>query len=189
MAKRFSRLKYALKAIQDPTSDTEANRPPAGSILFKYNEFAIGSRDVEYPRDPDSNPGELKTVGVNPFGYPVSAESLVKVPISNRVLTNQTLSASRDAANIQTNTSAVVLDLDGFVPAKATVFIEAATQPTTPETSKITGVRYKKRAGTSFSFPYGSKTGEIHESVVRAGIQVAVVQITRGSVSFKSEKL
>lgn len=189
MTKRFSRLKYALRAIQDPTSDGTANQPPNGSILENYTEFASGSRQVSYPRDANSLPGEFTPIGVNPFGLPDNASNIVRTGISDRVLTANAISTVRTAANIETDAELAVLELRGFVPAKAVVFIADATQPTQPETSQITGLKYKKRAGVSYTIPYGQNTGAVHESVVRGNIIAAVESIDRASVSFKSEKL
>ncbi|MDJ0593444.1 MAG: hypothetical protein QNJ72_26240 [Pleurocapsa sp. MO_226.B13] len=189
MARRFSRLKYALRAIQDPNSDEARNEPPTGSILDKFQEFQSGSAGISYPRDEDSLPDSLDPVGVNPFGLLLNANNVVRIKISNRVLTETSLSAVRTEAGIETDPANAVLTLSGFTPAKATVFIEDATQPTAPETSQITGIRYKKRAGSSYTVPYGQKTGQTIEGQVRAAITTAVTSIPRASVSFKSERL
>lgn len=178
-----------MKLIQDPNSDASANQPPAGSILYNYNEFATGSKKVEYPRDEDSLQISIEEVSINPFGLGHGDSSKVLTGISQRVLNNTNLTPVLAAGGVSTTPDPTAVRLTGFEPAKAVVFIADATQPTTPEPSQITGIKYKKRAGSSFTVPYGSKAGETNERAVRASIAEAVAGITRGSVSFKSEKL
>lgn len=189
MGKRFSRLKYALRAIQDPTSDASANTPPTNSILDNYNEFATGSRQVSYPRDSDSFQGETNIIGVVPFGLELSQANIVRVGIGKRALDYITAQTLTTPAGIETNQELAVLELKGYTPAKAIVFVQAATQPTQPETSQITGIPYKKTEGVSYTVPYGQSTGTTKELAVRASIQTTVSNIARASVSFKSEKL
>lgn len=188
MGKRFSRLEYALRAIQDPTSDGARNEPPTDSILDKYQEFQSGSAGISYPRDEDSLQGSIEKVGVRPFALPLAAGNLISVPISNRALTETQVSTVRTAANIETNNELAVLDLRTYKPARAIVFIEDATQPTQKIPSKITGVPYLPTKGSSYTIPYGKDTGEEYENEIRTQITAAVAGISRASVQFKSEK-
>lgn len=188
--KRFSRLKYALKSLQSPLGGTN-NDPITGSILANYKDFRDGKKVVDYSRESTSHPGSLVDIAINPFFQDLDADKPVYSKISNRVLTLTNLNTTRAAANIITTIPPGATELKAYTPAKATVFLPA-TQSDTKKPSQITGVAYNPKEGASFTIPYGKKTGELYENVVRASILTAVKAISvtpKASVTFTSEKV
>lgn len=188
MARRFKNYKFALETLRNP--DTNApSPPPAGTALENYKKYRGGETILDYTRENTSKPQELLVVAINPFGLTLNTTSLVRVKFSKRVNDNTTLNTIKTVCN-QQSADTVVTDLKGFIPAKAVVFVEGGTPPTTPPKSQITGVSYNPIPGNSYTFPYGQATGKIVESEVRADILTAVDALTAEStVSFSSEKL
>jgi hypothetical protein len=87
MAKRFRALEQGLKYLRVGTSDTNP-QAPAGTPLRQYQDWKAGTRTITYTREAASKPGKILKVGVNPFAYPVSAESLALVSLSKRANDN-----------------------------------------------------------------------------------------------------
>lgn len=191
MAKRrFSRLSYALKSLQSPLGGTD-NNPVTGSILANYKDFRDGKTVVNYTRAPESLPGNLVEIAVNPFFKVLDATTPARVKISKRVLDQAGLSSVRTAANILTTVPEGAVELKNYVPAKAIVFIPGV-QSNTKKPSQITGVTYNPKEGNSYTIPFGQATGEIYEGEVRGLILTAVAGIggaIKSTVTFTSEKV
>jgi hypothetical protein len=190
MGKRFSRLNYALKAIQNPAG-TSSNEPPVDSIAGNFRDFRDGRSVINYPRDPSSLPGGLNVVWVSPFHTPFDAGSGATIGISDRVeaLTLTTIAATRTAAGVITAAPTDIIDVKKFTPAKAIVRL-GATGAGVNTVSQITGVSYSKKDDPSYTIPMGQKTGSTFESEVRADVLAAVNAIgDDASVSFDSEEV
>lgn len=185
MGKRFKNYRFALKTLINPENGT-ASTAPANTALANFQEYASGAKKVTYTRDADSKPGELVKVAINPFALPLNASSLVKTFFSKRVQDTTTLNTVTTACN-HSSADSVINELNGFIPAKAVVFVPGGDPPTVDPKSQITGVSYKVVPGASYTFPYGQATGELTESEVRANILTAVNTIARATVSFESE--
>lgn len=186
MARRFKNLDYALKLLRTPTGTGTPPSAPAGSILKEYQDYASGAKAITYTRTEDSKPEAILKISVLPFFFGGVDGSEAIVSQSKRSDDNSALSGIQTACNQK----AVDLDthktLRGFIPAKATVF--DFTGGTTTPNSKITGVKYTKRTGKSYTFPYGASAAEKAEGNVRKDILTAVTAVATASVSFTSEK-
>ena len=128
-------------------------------------------------------------VSVNPFGYPTAEGNLAIVPISQRASLSTVGTAIRTAANIDDETEVGAQTLSGFIPAKATIFAGTGATTEVADGSKITGLRYDKRNGASYTIPYGASVARPKEVEVRAAIKAALVASPNATVSFKSERL
>lgn len=188
MTKRYKVLEGALDYLR--TTDEGANPDaPVGTPLRQYQDWRKGARNVTYDRAADSLPEELIDVAVNPFYFDVGAQTLTRVPISNRTLTHAPINALREAANITNPVPPTAGDLRGFFPAQCTVSIPDTTKNNPNAVSKITGVAYNKKGYRSFTFPYGAAAQANRESEVRGNILAAVAQGSNFQVQFTSEKI
>ena len=187
MAKRFKNLNYALKTLRPPNSTQPAPDAPQGSIAREYQDFKAGKRVIQYPRSADSKPGSLEIVSVLPFYYAGDDTKQTLVKQSQRSDTETTLDGVQTACNQLTADLDAHIRLENFIPAKAVVTVFSGTE--TQETSRITGIRYNKKAAKSYTFPYGASAAEKAERNVRQDIVAAVNLLTNASVSFSSEKI
>ena len=184
--KRFKSYERALQIIKDPDAPADADLTlDKQSPLYLY--FTRKTRNITYTRSTDSKPKKILEVSIKPFGAAADATNLAIVSFSQRVKEENAVKDIITACNHNEVDISFHSPRVGFKPAKATIFIPAATQSTTKEPSKITGVLYNPREGSSYTIPYGQKTGAIYESLVRENIQTAVNAITTATVSFKSE--
>jgi hypothetical protein len=186
MAKRFSRLKYALQTLRTPNSTAAAPDAPTGTIARRFQDYKAGKVTVSYIREGTSKPGEILKVSILPFYFGGVAGTEAIVAQSKRADERTELDGVQTQCNQITVNAETHAKLAKFIPAKATVFDYGAT--TSPETSKITGIRYDKKAGNSYTFPFGASTTEKTPGEVRKGIVVAVKALGTASVSFSSEK-
>ena len=158
MAKRFSRLQYALQALRTPNSAAAAPDAPAGTIARRFQDYKAGKVTVSYTRTAESKPGEILKVSILPFYFGGVAGSEAIVAQSKRADDKSELDGVQTQCNQITVNAEIHAKLAKFIPAKATVFDYGAT--TTPETSKITGISYDKKVGNSYTFPFGAGTAE-----------------------------
>ncbi len=187
MPRRYKNYRFALKTLVNPETGI-ASTPATGTALANFQEYISGQKKVSYERADGSKPGQLIKVAINPFALPLAATSLVKIPFSKRTNDNTNITTVKTACN-HNDASSVLLTLNGFIPAKAVVFVAGGTAPATDPKSQITGVAYKPKAGNSYSLPYGQKTGKLTESEVRADILAAVEGLSSdATVSFDSEE-
>jgi len=187
MAKRFSRLKYALKTLRTPAGDGAIPDAPAGTLLAKFQAYEKGETVVKYPRSADSKPESLLQASVLPFYFGGVATSGTIVKLSKRSSEATAVDAVQALCNLLPVDAEEHRYERGFVPAKAVVFVSTGTN--TVDASKITGVPYSKRGGKSYTLPYGASAAETKESQVRKDILTAVAGITDASVSFRSERI
>jgi hypothetical protein len=186
MAKRFSRLKYALSTLRTPLGSGVIPDAPAGTIARKYQDYQAGKVKLTYTRTNDSKPEAILRVSILPFHFGGVAGTEAIVAQSARA------SLATAPNEVQTACNQIVVNpelhskLDRFKPARVTVFDYSETKA--PETSQITGLAYEKRVGKSYTFPYGASATEKTDSAVRKAILVAVKAIGTASASFSSEK-
>lgn len=188
MSKRFTRLEAALKYIRPGQGEVIADAP-AGTPLRMYQDWKAGRRVIEYTRDEGSNPDRILKVAINPFGYPTVEGNLAIVPVSQRAILSSTGAAIKTAANIEDETEVGAQDLTGFIPAKAIIFAGTGTTTLNGDGSEITGLKYRKRNGASYTIPYGASVSKPKEMEVRAAIKAALAASPNATVSFKSERL
>lgn len=187
MARRFAKLKYGLDMLRAPNSTTPAPDAPAGTVARKFQDYKGGKVKLTYTRSAASKPGEIIKVSILPFHFGGEAGSEAIVAQSKRADEKSEMSGVQTQCNQITVNSVIHKKLARFIPAKATVFDYGTT--TTSETSQITGIRYDKKAGNSYTFPYGASTAEKAEREVRKGILAAVETLGTASVSFKGESI
>ncbi len=188
MSKRFRRLEAALKYIRPGQGGTVTDAP-TGTPLRLYQDWKAGKREVTYTRDASSNPDKILKLSLNPFGMDVDPANLTIVPTSQRANTSSVGDAVRAAANLNTQLTEDATELQGFIPAKATIFAGTGSATAQAGGSKITGLNYKKRNGASFTMPYGASVANSREAEVRAAIRTALASSANATVSFKSERL
>jgi len=193
MGKRFNNLDAALKYLRPPGATDGAESPdaPTGSQLRQYQDYKAGKRVITYTRATTSNPGDIKSAALKPFSLPAASTANYLVDISNRALTNiGTAGLTADVLNIDTTTEGTtnVSKVYGFTPARAIVKNVTGTGAGTPTPSKITGASYKKKAGASYSYPFGRSTDDPSYSEVKAAITNAIANSGGNKgVSFKPE--
>lgn len=180
-------MKRALELLRTPNSNTPAPDAPQGSILKNFQDFNSKKTIVSYPRSEDSKPGSIEKVSVLPFYFGGADDKQTLVPFSQRVDDESSLDGVQSACNHVQADVENHLELRGFIPAKATVTVLSGT--TSQETSKITGIRYQKRNGKSYTLPYGASNAEKAEGNVRADIVAAVNALGNAAISFTSEKI
>lgn len=182
MPGRFNNLKAALKFLQSPSGGSD-NEPPSGSVLKNFKDFRDGKTDVSYPVEDSSKPGSFLDYQVQAFGREFT-ESPVRVPLSERANTNVGAIVTAGGAVEATTSATKIL---GFEPAKAVVFRPSGSVSATKEFSQITGLEYNKRAGDSYTVPFGAKTSGDRESTIRNAIRQASQE--GDSITFYSENL
>ena len=187
MSKRFKILDGALNYLRT-TAEGDNPEAPQGTPLREYQEWKKGARNVEYERAPDSLPEALNDVKINPFYYDVGNTNLIIVPLSSRVQEQTSMNPFLGAANIDAGETNPGRRLAGFIPAKCTVAIPDSTKDNDNATSKLTGVKYKKKGFRTYTFPYGANTANPREREVRIRILAAVPENANYTVSFTSEK-
>jgi hypothetical protein len=191
MGKRFGNLNAALKYLR-PTSAAEGSPipdAPAGTPLAKFQNYKAGKVDLDYPRGTASLPGDTKIVTLKPFALPAASTVLLKTTISNRSLTNlSTFGLTEAESGFTSPADEKGIDAEGFVPAKAICRNITGTTASV-KTSKVTGVNYKSKANSSFTFPIGQATEKAFWGQQKEAI-LAQVGNSGGnkSVSFKPEK-
>ncbi|QYX30064.1 hypothetical protein [Sphaerospermopsis torques-reginae] len=192
MSKRFNNLDAALKYLRSPEAAPDAEIPdaPAGTALRKYQDYKAGKVIIQYTRAQDSLPGTLNLVTIKPFGYLPASTVLVRVTLSNRSagqystvgLTEAALGITKIAAENDTS-----IELAGFKPARCTVRNTTGTSAA-PKDSKITGLKYKVKAGATYTFPLGRTTQKASYFEQKSAIIALVETQATRSVSFTPEK-
>ena len=181
--RRFSRYKFAKKVSKGTAADN--------SPLARYMDYASGKTIVEYDRSESSNPGGYVYIKICPFG--TETGEIYQVPMSKRASDqlaniinavtafNHQATADTDVVNINSN----------LQPAKA--IINVSGTGTTPETSKITGMKYTKETGAaSYTVPFGGDKaagdGRVFLNVakdIKAGVKAKNAEYT---ASFQPER-
>jgi hypothetical protein len=194
MARRFSRLKFAVKMLEGTT-------PPAGSALANFLLFQAGN--PEYTPKPAATALEPRggsiIRGVSPFGKPIGTANAnsEKVAITGRAF-NQVTAVGLDATGTGANNLNLLETFNNtgsFEPAKIVVFVGASGSGD-PTRSTITRLSYKKRVGNSYTYPFGA-TGTApndHEQTKATSLAAAIATKDAGdaansySCTFKPER-
>lgn len=185
MARRFSRLKYALKTLKTPgtiNSTGVVPTAPSGTILAKFQ--TAQAQGVEYgDRAAESKIGGLVLVSVNPFALGAGTANNKAVLMSKRTRNGALFTSFKDDCNI-VDYDALHEKIKKYSPAKAIVF-KKGTQADTKKTSKITGIKYNPTEGSSYTFPFGTKPSAT--LILVRGAIVAQTVASGASVSFRPE--
>ena len=194
MARRFSRLKFAVKMLEGTT-------PPAGSALANFLLYQAGN--PEYTPKPAATALEPRggsiVRGLSPFGKPIGTGNAnsEKVTISGRAF-NQITALGLDATGTGANNLnwlETFNNTGSFEAAKIIVFVGASGSGD-PTKSTITRLSYKKRVGNSYTYPFGA-TGTApndHEQTKATALAAAIAAKDAGdaansySCTFKPEK-
>jgi hypothetical protein len=151
--KRFSRYDFALKATEGNTT--------AGTALDRYKKYKSGEEVPSYIRSEDSKPGGLKEVWVIPF-LGVEDTDLYRATMSNR--SSDEMGTIAGASTLFNHKTPGVGDSTISTPKfqAAKIIIRVSGTGETNETSKVTGIVYKKETDSkSYSYPFGRNTGAI----------------------------
>lgn len=176
----------ALKYLNPKGSDGEStSEAPVGSQLRFYQDWKSGKRAVEYgDRDAGSRPGDLQRVTVKPFAFASADTTEYIVDLSTRAQTNISAAGlSLAALGVKTDTSSGTL-IANFKPAKVTVTIVGTTS--TPEESKLTGRKYKKKTANSYTFPFGRTAGQAVYSEMKS-VTLETADAANKVVTFQPE--
>jgi len=194
MARRFSRLKFAVKMLEGTT-------PPPGSALANFLLYQAGN--PEYTPKPAAGAVEPRggsiVYGLSPFGKPIGTNNAnsEKVTISGRAV-NQITAVGLDATGTGANNLNLLETFNNtgsFEAAKIVVFVGASGSGD-PTKSTITRLTYKKRVGNSYTYPFGA-TGTApndHEQTKATALAAAIAAKDAGdaansySCTFKPEK-
>jgi len=194
MARRFSRLKFAVKMLEGTT-------PPAGSALANFLLFQAGN--PEYTPKPAAGALEPRggsiVRGLSPFGKPIGTNNAnsEKVTMSGRAF-NQITAVGLDASGTGVNNLNLLETFNNtgsFEAAKIVVFVGASGSGDSTR-STITRLSYKKRVGNSYTYPFGA-TGTApndHEQTKAIALAAAIAEKDSGdaansySCTFKPEK-
>ena len=185
MPKRFSRYQFALKANKGVAAE--------GSPLKEYLEYKTGVKKVTYTRDTASNTDGFTPIYLVPFGE--GEDIFYLSQISNRALAQVALAGGQSELKyvlVSAITNQITSESNKYTPAAATVF-KAQGDGTSPP-SKITGVEYRKRGGSSFTFPFGkaaaaegaAATFKVRAKAIKAA---AIPTNSNNTVSFRPEIL
>ena len=193
MGRRFNNLEAALKYLRPPgaTEGTVVPDAPANTQLKKYQDYKAGKVIISYPRAATSNPGGFQSVALKPFALPATETQSYLVQASERAIgAIGTAGITATDLNIDvTPSEAADLEIPlGFTPARAVIKNVTGTTGV-QETSKITGDKYKAKAGASYTYPFGKGgTDATSYAEVIGNIAAAVAGATGNkSVSFKPE--
>jgi hypothetical protein len=194
MVRRFSRLKFAVKMLEGTT-------PPAGSALANFLLYQAGN--PEYTPKPAATALEPRggsiVRGLSPFGKPIGTNNAnsEKVTMSGRAF-NQIAAVGLDATGTGANNLNLLETFNNagnFEAAKIVVFVGDSGSGD-PTRSTITRLSYKKRAGNSYTYPFGA-TGTApndHEQTKATALAAAIAAKDAGdagnsySCTFKPEK-
>lgn len=184
MPKRFSRYQFALKANRGDAQ--------AGSPLGRYKDYKSGANPVAYTRSASSLPGGFNPIYIIPFGEPEDLYYLTQ--ISERAAGQLSLVGGQTALNyidIGAIGAADKTESNKYTPAAVTVFDPSGAGAN--QTSQITGVRYKKVPGQSYTFPFGKNAGATGAAATfknRANaIKLAAATNPANGVTFRPEIL
>jgi hypothetical protein len=154
--------------------------PLLQTAYTRYKQWQDRTEPTSYTRSSSSNPGGYIRVAVTPFGADAAQDLIIKA--SRRANTElDTLLGARIKITL---TGA--LRLPGFEPAKVVVF--RGTGGDAPETSKITGLSYNKRTGSSYVHGFGAGTATEREVEAQSAITEAVMATANSSISFTPER-
>jgi hypothetical protein len=181
MARRFSRLEMANKL---------SGGAQAGSPAKKYIDYKTGVTTVTYTRSPDSNPDGFVQKGVKSFLNP---GDIFITEMSKRAFDNVEDYLAKATLNWQPVDTADIIQSNLF--RAATAIIRVSSAASTVETSKITGLKYKKYTGAksaNLPFGVGSIASEPYGAVLQK-IKTAVTTKSGGSgktsVTFRPENI
>jgi hypothetical protein len=187
MAKRYSRYEFALKTLRNPAQvndSAEIVAPPSSSALYQYYLFTTGQKVIEVNRTAASNPGKIEFIAIQPFGLSVATTNEVLVPFSNRAAERfSTFGGAALYGHKEAGSQSPNLALK---PAQAIISQFSGT--TTPKTSSVTKVPYKRKEAQTYTVPFGATaTDGAHERSKQLQIISAIEALNNVSVTFKPE--
>lgn len=167
MGQRFNNLQFAYEALVLGNFNVE--QLPANNPIRKYYEWRSDPEKRQIgDRVASSKPGSLELIGIIPFGQDHAADTGFAVKASSRSITKASGIA---ALNTQFDNAATLpagyIRNPGFTPAKC---IFAQEQSGTTQTSVITGKRYTKTQGPSWTIPIGQGSTREFEIEVQTDI-------------------
>lgn len=166
MARRFGRIKQAPR------------------LQSAYDNFKLWQDRVEAytPRPNGSLPGGFIRLSIIPFGLPATQKIVVGASRrANSQLADDLV--NRVDADLTGATA-----LGGFQPAKIVLFLGTGTSA--PKTSEITRIEYQKRAGASFTHPFGAATATEREYEAFNAIAEALMGLSPNNrVTYTPERI
>lgn len=183
MGKRFDDLKDVYNTLT--AIDFDFNQLPATNKYRKYREWVQDPEKRRRTGVPAS--GRKSQMGLLAFGYPTTNDDnklLVQVGQRAKNQWNGLDAPLKDSIDLVENPDNTYNSIRGFIPAKVVAAIRVAA--TTP-TSEITGVRYRKTTGDSYTIPFGRGGTLTTEFEKQAAIYSAFDETY--SVTFQPEKV
>jgi hypothetical protein len=197
MAKRFGRLKYALKTLKtsrnfgDP--DSPAPNAPANTVLADFQKSRKEDSYGNITRKASSKQEDLVEVTIQPFLKTAIEANRRSVKYSKRAQDRQTTYVG-NALNLLTPNNGA--SERGFQPAKIIIHDFSATAigsaADANKISQITGIKYNYKGGASFTFPFGRGSGTslaTFDEVKTAILTQATLNQPDRTANFKMERL
>lgn len=184
MGTRFNRLEFARQAFIN--AGIQPSTLPAGNKIRSYDAWRNDPDNRELPDNTQPLRGTSDTASVAPFSFPDGINNRILVDISGRILQSLGVLTNLDGFNLIT-TNPQGIQRPSFVPATAVLAVKRQTGAVTTETSRITGRRYRRTTGTSFTIPFGKEDASDTQFSVMDNIIA-----TRGqdfSLNFRFESL
>jgi hypothetical protein len=202
MVKRFNRINYLLDVAGAEAKSLDLVKQYVAFRLGKRGSAVVGKEaDYKYRVDGTARGSSFQAT-IQAFGFEKDQDR-IQVRVSGRCsksLGIQQSNAPTGAANISgvtTNLLNLVVGKNasgirypGFQPAKAIVFNQTGA-PTKNKVSTITGLKYDKRNGGSYTFPFGANKADPKKSdeIRMRSIILSAVNTKDQTVSFKDEKI
>lgn len=170
MGKRFARILYTQNVLK-----------ATGESITAFRAFRNGTSNYTTTA---VDRGSNVTTAIQAFGFGEATDVIASY--SGRAGGNLT-GAGVSAAIMGHKALTDAVSMQGFTPANAVIFVGTGTG--TDVNSKITGLPYKKRAGESYTIPFGKVTTTDGEFDRQVAIATAVEGQPNRAVSFKPERI
>lgn len=155
---RFGNLLAGLNYLRPITGGSVSGEAPVGTPLRNFQEYRAGRVRRTVTRAENSYPGRRSNYKINLFSEP-NTSNLAITTLGSRARGNLTgLSLDLDVLGLEaiaTGQTVTPQFTGRFTPAKVTCFRSTATGRGTPTNSRITGLSYRQKEGSSNTFPFG----------------------------------
>lgn len=178
-----------LKKLRDIINELKAAnfdlaQLPVNNDLRKYDEWLSDPTKRERTGVPDS--GKKSKIGIQAFGFPDTDDKVV-VKIGSRAKTEAAALSTDKALLGHTDTLTGYSPIPGFSPAKVVLAKKIAT--VSVPASKITGNKYKKSTGASYTMPFGKNGANTTEFKAQEAILASESISAAYSITFTPEKV
>ncbi|NJK27281.1 MAG: hypothetical protein HC925_00005 [Coleofasciculaceae cyanobacterium SM2_3_26] len=187
--RRFSKLFETLRSLKGTSPD-----PEKAAEIANFKQYLDGNRKITIkPIDPKKY--ELREASIAPFNLQLAAAGAItnaeRYVVTFTEMSNAGLSSvgvTRTDLGMEPTHEDNVFS-SNFYPALIRVFIPSGSGQTS--TSAITGKSYKRRNGTSYTYPFGRTTLQSAEQEARAALTIDIKgarpENAKATVSYEPE--